>query len=88
MKRNREYRLIIGSTALLLLLPLIAMQFTAEVNWTGFDFLVAAILLLATGFTAESIVRKIRTPKYKIIAVLSLIAVFLLVWIELAVGIF
>ena len=87
MKRNREYRLIIGITALLLLLPLIAMQFTAEVNWTGFDFLVAAILLLATGFTAESIIRKIRTPKYKIMSVLSLIVVFLLLWIELAVGI-
>ncbi len=29
----------------LLLLPAVAMRFTAEVNWTGSDFVFAAVLL-------------------------------------------
>ncbi len=83
----KKYFIIGGITAMLLLIPLIAMQFTTEVSWTFFDFLVAALLLLATGIAAEIILRKIPKPKYKIAAVLTLLAVFLLIWIELAVGI-
>ncbi|MEE4211763.1 MAG: hypothetical protein V2I43_21165 [Parvularcula sp.] len=32
-----------------LLIPLIAMQFTDEVVWTGFDFLLAAVVLVGAG---------------------------------------
>jgi hypothetical protein len=36
-----------GTAAFLLLLPWVAMQFTTEVNWTLFDFLVIGVMLLA-----------------------------------------
>ena len=34
-----------GMAAVVLLLPLVGMQFTSEVNWTGFDFLVAGVMV-------------------------------------------
>ncbi len=42
------------------------MQFTAEVNWTLADFLVAAALLLSTGLTTDYIIRKVKLPIYRI----------------------
>ena len=36
------------------------MQFTNEVNWTLFDFVVAGILLLGTGLIFNLVVRKIK----------------------------
>jgi hypothetical protein len=41
------------------------MQFTNEVNWTAADFIVAAILLLGTGFIIEVILRLVKTPQYR-----------------------
>jgi hypothetical protein len=43
-------------TVVLLLIPLIAMQFTNEVNWTLFDFVVAGFIL-GTGFICELVIR-------------------------------
>jgi hypothetical protein len=40
----------------LLLIPLIAMQFTNEVNWTLFDF----GAFLGTGFICELVIRKVK----------------------------
>ena len=74
--------------ALLLLIPFIAMQFTDEVNWTPFDFIVAGALLLATGFMFERVIRKVKKIEYRIVIGLVILVAFLLVWAELAVGIF
>ncbi len=41
------------ATALILLAPLIAMQFTDEVNWTVSDFVFAGAMLLGAGVTYE-----------------------------------
>ncbi|HSN48820.1 MAG TPA: hypothetical protein VLR29_08675 [Flavobacterium sp.] len=83
-------RLLIISVimALLLLLPLIAMQFTKEVNWTLFDFVVAGVLLFGTGILCELAIRKIKNTKYRIAAVAIILAALLLLWSELAVGFF
>lgn len=71
----------------LLSLPLAAMQFTNEVQWTAFDFMAAAMLLLALGLSIELIARHIRTQTLKIAALAVLLLTFLFVWAELAVGI-
>jgi len=87
MQRNRLL-IISFITAVLLLLPLIAMQFTKEVNWTLSDFVVAGVLLFGTGLICELAIRKIKNTKYRIVTIIAVLLVLLLVWAELAVGIF
>lgn len=79
---------IVLTVALLLLIPLIAMQFTDEVNWTLSDFVVAGVLLLGTGFMCELVMRKVKKIEYRIAICVALLVALLLVWAELAVGIF
>jgi hypothetical protein len=85
---NKRLFIIVLLVALLLLIPLIAMQFTNEVNWTLFDFIVAGVLLLGTGLLGEFVMRKINKIKYRIATCIALMVVLLLIWAELAVGIF
>jgi hypothetical protein len=84
---TRIQKILLG-TIILLLIPFIAMQFTPEVNWTAFDFIIAGILLLSVGFAIDFALRKLKTSKYRIAIIIGIIITFLLVWIELAVGIF
>lgn len=72
--------------ALLLLLPLVAMQFTREVNWTASDFVFAGVLLGAVGLAAELTVRRTQVPAYRAGVGLALAAGFLTVWADAAVG--
>lgn len=87
MKSTRVF-FAISIVAFLLLIPLVAMQFTNEVNWSPFDFLIMAVLLLSTGLGIDYIFRKAKTKKIRVALSLSLITLLLLVWGELAVGIF
>jgi uncharacterized membrane protein len=87
MKSKRSIGMLL-TVALLLLVPLLAMQFTTEVNWTFLDFLIAAILLLGTALLCELAMRKVRKPEHRIAICAVLLVAFLLIWIELAVGIF
>ena len=75
-----------GTAALLLLLPLVAMQFTREVNWTGSDFVFAAVMFGSVGLGLELAVRK-GNRAYTAACGLALAASFLSVWITGAVGI-
>ena len=85
---NKRSLYIIFTVAVILLIPIIAMRFTDEVNWTLSDFIVAGALLLGTGLLLDLILRKIKSTKYRISISVALLAVFLLIWAELAVGIF
>jgi hypothetical protein len=85
---NKRQLIIIFSVGILLLVPLIAMQFTTEVNWTPIDFAAAGVLLLGTGFLCELVLRKIPQTKYRIVICVSLLIILVLIWTELAVGIF
>ncbi|MCX6170708.1 MAG: hypothetical protein NTX65_15310 [Ignavibacteriales bacterium] len=88
IKQNKRLIVIVLAVVLLLFIPLIAMQFTDEVSWTVLDFVVAAILLLGTGLMCEFVIRKINKIKYRIAICVVLLAALLLIWAELAVGIF
>jgi len=85
---NKRLIIIVLTLAILLLIPLIAMQFTDEVNWTLFDFVVAGILLLCTGLTCELVIRNTNKTMYRITICVAIVVVLLLIWAELAVGIF
>ena len=73
---------------ILLLIPLIAMQFTNEVNWTLGDFVIAGVLLSGAGLLCEFILRKVNKPNYRIISYVTVLIVFLLIWAQLSVGLF
>ena len=79
---------IVIIVALLLLIPLVAMQFTNEVNWTLSDFVVMGALLLGTGLLCELVMRKVNNIKYRVAICGVILAALVLIWIELAVGIF
>ncbi|HYI65225.1 MAG TPA: hypothetical protein VEW71_10105 [Allosphingosinicella sp.] len=72
--------------ALLLLLPLVAMRFTQEVNWTASDFVFAALLFGSVGLAFELIVRKSSSLAYRLGAAISVVAAFLTIWVNGAVG--
>jgi hypothetical protein len=76
-----------GMAAFLLLLPLVAMQFTKVVNWDETDFIVfGAMLAIACG-TCELAARMTGNTAYRAAVGLAVVAAFILVWINLAVGI-
>lgn len=72
---------------ILLAVPWVAMRFTVEVVWTASDFILFGALLGLAGLLVEGIVRINRERRFIIGAVLAVGTAFLLVWIELAVGI-
>jgi hypothetical protein len=71
---------------LLLLLPLVAMQFTEEVNWDETDFIVMGALIGAVGLGIEYFVRTSTSLAYRFGAAVALLAVLLTIWVNLAVG--
>jgi hypothetical protein len=86
-RRGIPWRIIGWSIpALLLLLPLVAMRFTEEVNWTGSDFAFAAVLFGSVGLAFELIVRKSSNLAYRVGAAVAVIGAFLTVWVNGAVG--
>lgn len=87
MKFNRQ-KIIITTILMLLAIPLIAMLFTEEVNWSLGDFFVMGGLLTVLGGTIEYFFRTLKSQKRRVIYSISALFLFILVWMELAVGIF
>ncbi|MEZ4945954.1 MAG: hypothetical protein R2804_10520 [Cyclobacteriaceae bacterium] len=89
MTLERKRFIGIGITvALILLIPFIAMQLTNEVNWSLMDFIVAGTLLLTTGLLCEWVIRIVKSVPYRILICVAILTILLLLWAELAVGIF
>ena len=79
---------ILQIVGLLLLIPMIAMQLTDEVNWSFFDFIIMGIMLSFTGLALGIIIKKVKYHKYRNIFIAIIIIIFLLIWAELGVGLF
>ena len=88
LTKNKRLTGIILAVFILLSIPLIAMQFTNEVDWDSRDFFIMGILLLGTGLLCELVIRNIKKLEYRILACGVVLLAFFLVWAELAVGIF
>ena len=80
--------IILISITVVLLIPFIAMQFTNEVDWSARDFVIMGVLLFGTGLLCELVMRKVKSVQNRILICAALVFVFLLVWAELAVGVF
>lgn len=86
--KSKSLVIILAIVLALLSLPLIAMQFSNEVKWDAVDFLVMGILLLGTGFSIEFVIRIVKSLKMRIVLSSIVLIALILVWAELAVGIF
>lgn len=75
-----------GSAVALILTPLVAMQFTSEVNWDETDFIVAAIIFAIVGGLIELAVRISSNWYFRFGAMFAVLAGFMVVWSNLAVG--
>ncbi|MFN4006102.1 MAG: hypothetical protein ACK4HE_01195 [Chitinophagaceae bacterium] len=84
----KRFSWIAATVALLLLIPFIAMQFSSEVHWSVLDFVVAGGLLLGTALACEFIYRKVQASPLKWLWIGLVLLVLVLIWAELAVGIF
>lgn len=76
-----------ATAAGLLALPAVAMRFTTEVNWTASDFVVMGVLIAAACGAVEVGMRMSGHLAYRAGVVVGVGGAFLLVWINLAVGI-
>lgn len=86
--KNKRLTIILSIVAFILLIPLVAMQFTDEVDWSAFDFVIMGILLLGTGLLSELVFRIVNNKLNRILILMGILFIFFLIWAELAVGIF
>ena len=85
--QNKIFAWIAFATAAVLSVPLVAMQFSNDVDWKLNDFLIIGFLLFGSGALYVYIAR-IVPSKYRI-AIAAVFAITVLyIWGELAVGIF
>jgi len=70
-----------------LLVPLVGVIFF-ELDWSGFDFLVMTLLILSLSILINLILYYTDSSKLKLLLIFIVSILFLLIWAELAVGIF
>lgn len=83
---NKLFAWLAVGTVAILLVPLIAMQFTDEVMWTALDFVIMGVLIFGGG--SLFIVAARRIKKHRLMLGALFLLAFLYIWAELAVGIF
>ena len=88
MTNNKRLFYFLITVLILLLIPLVSMQFTTEVNWSLSDFMVMGVLLLGTVIFLEVVLRTVTKRDIRIALIALILVLFLLIWAELAVGVF
>lgn len=86
--QNKRLFGIVLTVAFILMIPLIAMQFSNEVKWEFFDFVLMGSLLLGTGLACEFVIRKVKNIRHRVYIIEATLILLFLIWAELAVGIF
>ena len=72
----------------LLLIPLIAITITDVINWSVFDFIIMGFLLIFLSIGINFVSNRIKNLKNRILYIGILVLIFMLIWAELAVGLF
>jgi ABC-type polysaccharide/polyol phosphate export permease len=70
-----------------LVIPAVAMLFTSEVKWGTMDFIIGFTLLFLISFFVQWLYAKLPS-KYRFYAIAVAIILFILLWMEIAVGLF
>lgn len=78
-------RMLIGAfmACTIMLLPLIAMQVTDEVNWTAFDFVAGTALLAPTGAIIGGATALNRSIAVRGAIILATLVAFLAIWAQM-----
>lgn len=87
INQNKDIASVFAVTAGILMIPLVAMQFSTEVDWNFFDFLIMGILLSGTGLLIVTVARKVKNTTHRAAIILALMATLFITWVHLAVGI-
>ncbi|PRY21931.1 hypothetical protein CLV58_14811 [Spirosoma oryzae] len=85
---TKRFTIILLVVTGLLSIPLVAMEFTNDVNWSLSDFVIAGFLLFGTGLACEFSLQNIQKTTYRLAICGGLLLLLCLLWLELAVGIF
>lgn len=85
--RGRQRLVLWGGAAAMLLAPAVAMQFTGEVAWGPEDFATLALMLIAAAGTFELAAWRTMRPLRLSLVGAAIGLAFLLIWAQLAVGI-
>ena len=87
MNQSKNKLIKIFFPLLVLLFPLVGVIFF-ELDWSPFDFLVMASLILSLSILINLILHYSSSSRLKLLLVFLLLILFLLIWAELAVGVF
>lgn len=87
VKQNKDITSVLITTAGILMLPLIGMQFNQEVDWKLLDFMLMGILISGTGLLMVLVARKVKNSMYRATIIMALLGAIFLTWVHLAVGI-
>ena len=85
---NRQFKFKFYYPLILLVFPLIGNLVSTTVNWSWFDFMVMGSLLLGLGLSTSFVLKKFKQSPNRLSYLSAVIIVFLLIWAELAVGVF
>lgn len=88
LSKPKRVLLIALFTLVILSVFFVANFLSSEVNWSPFDFIIGGSLIFSLGLLINYITLKIKERKFKIFLSVGVIVLFLIIWTELAVGIF
>ena len=64
------------------------MAISDEINWSLFDFIIMGFLLLTLSIGINFVIKRVKNLKNRFLYIGILVLIFMLIWAELAVGIF
>lgn len=75
------------ATAIVLLVPFTAGFFSEGVNWSLFDYVVGGVVIFSFSMAIAAVLKSAKI-RLKFLAVAAIVVAFVLLWAEMAVGIF
>lgn len=85
---SKPIKSALGITFCILAIPAIAMLFFEGVAWGPLDFIIAGILFFGVIMLLYSVRKRVSNKKLRIALIVAVVVLFLLLWAELAVGVF